>query len=82
MGVIRSPRTAVHLVTLLEEMPVQGRLSTASRNCASRLPVGAVIVNMERGPRLPPDGLAAALNGRSTPPRSKLALRQRACHAS
>lgn len=63
MGVIRSPRTAVHLVTLLEEMPVQETLDGIEELRESRLPVGAVIVNMERGPRLPPDGLAAALNG-------------------
>lgn len=63
MAVIRSPRTAVHLVTLLEEMPVQETLDGIQELHESRLPVGAVIVNMMRGPRLTPDGVAAALDG-------------------
>ncbi len=63
MGVIRSPRTAVHLVTLLEEMPVQETLDGIAELQESRLPVGAVIVNMMRGPRLTPDGISDALAG-------------------
>ena len=54
MGVISSPRTAVHLVTLLEEMPVQETLDGIEELRDNNLPVGAVIVNMERGPRLTP----------------------------
>lgn len=63
MGVIRSPRTAVHLVTLLEEMPVQETLDGIAELQESRLPVGAVIVNMMRGPRLTPEGVQDALAG-------------------
>lgn len=63
MGVIRSPRTAVHLVTLLEEMPVQETLDGIQELRQSRLPVGAVIVNMMRGARLTPEGLEDALDG-------------------
>jgi anion-transporting ArsA/GET3 family ATPase len=63
MAVIRSPRTAVHLVTLLEEMPVQETLDGIEELRESQLPVGAVIVNMERGPRLTPEGLRDALDG-------------------
>lgn len=63
MGVIRSPRTAVHLVTLLEEMPVQETIDGIHELQESRLPVGAVIVNMMRGPRLTPDGMREALDG-------------------
>jgi hypothetical protein len=61
--VIRSRRTAVHLVTLLEEMPVQETLDGIAELKESRLPVGAVIVNMVRGPRLSDANLQAALDG-------------------
>ena len=63
MNIIRSPRTAVHVVTLLEEMPVQETLDGISELQANRLPVGAVIVNMLRAPQLPDDDLEAALTG-------------------
>lgn len=63
MGVIRSPRTAVHLVTLLEEMPVQETLDGVAELQQANLPVGAVVVNMERGSRLAPNDLAAAARG-------------------
>lgn len=63
MGVIRSPRTAVHLTTLLEEMPVQETLDGLADLKASHLPAGAVVVNMLRQPRLAPDELYAARNG-------------------
>lgn len=63
MGVIRSPRTAVHLVTLLEEMPVQETLDGLAELRENNLPCGAVIVNMVRGPRLAPKDLAAAARG-------------------
>ena len=36
MGVIRSPQTAVHLVTLLEEMPVQETLDGLAKLAAAR----------------------------------------------
>ncbi len=52
MSVIASPRTAVHLVTLLEEMPVQETIDGVAELEAASLPVGGVLVNMARPPRL------------------------------
>ena len=64
MAVLRSPQTAVHLVTLLEEMPVQETIDAVAELRAAHLPVGAVIVNMTRPPLLPEPALAAAAAGR------------------
>jgi anion-transporting ArsA/GET3 family ATPase len=63
MAVLRSPQTAVHLVTLLEEMPVQETLDGVAELTAAQLPVGAVIVNAVREPLLPVADLAAAEAG-------------------
>ncbi len=60
MRLIRSPQTAVHLVTLLEEMPVQETVDAASELTRERLPVGAVIVNRMREPLLEPVHLIQA----------------------
>jgi anion-transporting ArsA/GET3 family ATPase len=48
MRVLRSPQTAVHLVTLLEEMPVQETVDGVAELDSAGIPVGAVIVNMTR----------------------------------
>ncbi len=48
MRVLKSPETAVHLVALLEEMPVQETADGIAELRAARLPVGRVIVNMVR----------------------------------
>jgi len=48
MRVLKSPETAVHLVTQLEEMPVQETADGIAELRASGLPVGNVIVNMVR----------------------------------
>ncbi|MEV8566079.1 ArsA-related P-loop ATPase [Streptomyces sp. NPDC051322] len=48
MRVLKSPETAVHLVTLLEEMPVQETADGIAELRAADLPVGNVIVNMVR----------------------------------
>ncbi|MFI9648808.1 ArsA family ATPase [Streptomyces sp. NPDC052040] len=48
MRVLKSPETAVHLVTLLEEMPVQETADGITELRAARLPVGRVMVNMVR----------------------------------
>ena len=53
ISLLRSPQTAVHVVTILEEMPVQETLDAAADLTARGLPVGAVIVNMTREPLLP-----------------------------
>jgi anion-transporting ArsA/GET3 family ATPase len=52
---LHSPLTAVHLVTLLEEMPVQEAVDAAEELAAEGFPIGAVIVNRAR-PALLHDG--------------------------
>jgi hypothetical protein len=61
MKVIRSPETAVHFVTLLEEMPVQETVDGIADLRRLDLPVGGLMVNMVRPPILPGADLAAAL---------------------
>jgi len=63
MRLLRSPATAVHLVTLLEEMPVQETLDAAAELHQLRLPTGAVIVNRMREPLLDPADLIRAADG-------------------
>ena len=53
MAVLRSDRTAVHLVTLLEEMPVQETADGVAELEEAALPVGGIVVNMTRPPALP-----------------------------
>lgn len=60
MKVIRSPETAVHFVTLLEEMPVQETLDGIHDLTEAGLPLGGIVVNMERQPLLSAAELAAA----------------------
>lgn len=61
---ITSPRTAVHLVTVLEEMPVQETADAVSGLERAEIPVGAVVVNQIRRPHLGVRDLAAARRGR------------------
>jgi anion-transporting ArsA/GET3 family ATPase len=64
--VIRSPETAVHFVTVLEEMPVQETLDGIAelRGLAKGgLQLGAVMINMVRPTALSDDQLAAAARG-------------------
>jgi len=63
MSLIRSPATAVHLVTILEEMPVQETSDGVAELTAADLPLGAVVVNMVRDPLLPAEDLLAARAG-------------------
>ena len=58
MRVLKSRETAVHLVALLEEMPVQETVDGASELRAAKLPVGRIIVNMVRPTILDEDDLA------------------------
>ena len=51
-SLLRSPITAVHVVTLLEEMPVQETLDAIAELEALRIPVGRIIVNGARPPLL------------------------------
>jgi len=48
MRVLKSPGTAVHMVTLLEEMPVQETADGIAELRAAKLPVGRIMVNMVR----------------------------------
>jgi hypothetical protein len=49
----------VHLVTVLEEMPVQETVDAAGELAAAGLPIGSIVVNRSR-PALIPDGLVGA----------------------
>jgi anion-transporting ArsA/GET3 family ATPase len=60
MRVLRSPATAVHLVTLLEEMPTQETVDGVADLGAAKLPVGGVFVNMVRPSLLDETALHAA----------------------
>ncbi|MEV6103124.1 ArsA-related P-loop ATPase [Streptomyces sp. NPDC051940] len=60
MRVIKSRETAVHLVTLLEEMPVQETVDGVAELRAAGLPVGSVVVNMVRPALIGEDALAEA----------------------
>jgi anion-transporting ArsA/GET3 family ATPase len=64
MALLQSAKTAVHLVTVLEEMPVQETVDGAKELRDTGLPVGAVLVNMVRGPLLPADRLAEVAGGK------------------
>ena len=64
MKLLHSPDTAVHIVTLLEEMPVQETADAIAELTAVGLPVGAVIVNMLRRPPLKAGDLTSAAKGR------------------
>jgi anion-transporting ArsA/GET3 family ATPase len=75
MSVIASPRTAVHLVTLLEEMPVQETIDAVSELREADLPVGGIFVNMTRTPILTDDELERAVHGDLPADRIEAALR-------
>ncbi|MFB8025253.1 ArsA family ATPase [Streptomyces sp. NPDC056465] len=64
MRVLKSPETAVHLVTLLEEMPVQETADGIAELRAAELPVGRVVVNMVRPHLLDEEALRTASGGR------------------
>ncbi|HEY0902898.1 MAG TPA: ArsA-related P-loop ATPase [Marmoricola sp.] len=61
MTLLQSPRTAVHLVTVLEEMPVQETIDGVAELRAARLPVGGVVVNLVRPQDLDEAARAALL---------------------
>lgn len=63
MKLFRSPQTAIHLVTVLEEMPVQETADGIGELRATDLPVGGVVVNQVRPQDLSADELAAARAG-------------------
>ena len=63
MELLRSRRTAVHLVTVLEEMPVQETADGIEELRAAGLPVGGVVVNMVRPQDINADDLSAIRSG-------------------
>lgn len=64
MTLFRSSATAVHVVTVLEEMPVQETVDGIAELSAARLPVGVVVVNQVRSSPLSSQNLLAAQSGR------------------
>lgn len=64
MAVVGTRLTAVHVVTLLEPMPVQETGDGIAELQAAGLPVGAIFVNMVREPLLSPVDLRRAVAGR------------------
>ncbi len=66
MRVLKSPQTAVHMVTLLEEMPVQETADGISELRADGLPTGGVIINMVRPAVLDHEAVEAVANGGRT----------------
>jgi anion-transporting ArsA/GET3 family ATPase len=61
MGMLRSDVTQVHLVTLLEEMPVQETLDAVEQLEALDLRIGSIVVNMVRRSPLDDETLALAV---------------------
>jgi anion-transporting ArsA/GET3 family ATPase len=61
MGMLRSDVTRIHLVTLLEEMPVQETLDAVDQLEGLDLKVGSIVVNMVRHSPLDDDALALAV---------------------
>src|SRR5689334_1010551 len=62
---VRSHTTAVHVVTLLEEMPVQETVDALAELRGASLPLGAIVVNQLREPLLT-DQAFKAVRGRRT----------------
>lgn len=62
--VVKSPETAVHFVTLLEEMPVQETLDGLTELRSAGLPPGGIFINMVRDSLLPQSALDTAVKGR------------------
>jgi anion-transporting ArsA/GET3 family ATPase len=63
-AMLTAPQTVVHVVTLLEDMPVQETVDAIAALEESGLRVGGVVINQVREPLLPARQLAAAAKGR------------------
>jgi anion-transporting ArsA/GET3 family ATPase len=63
MTLLRSERTAVHLVTVLEDMPVQETADGIQELRKAGLPVGGVVVNLVRSRELDDEARDRALRG-------------------
>lgn len=62
-ALLHSPDTVVHVVTLLEEMPVTETVEAIRELRAAGLPVGSVIVNAVTDPLLPDESLEGIAAG-------------------
>jgi anion-transporting ArsA/GET3 family ATPase len=60
---LHSEQTAIHLVTLLEALPIQETIEAIEELEKLQLPIGAVIVNRNIEPFLPAGDLAKAAKG-------------------
>ncbi|WP_277498815.1 MULTISPECIES: ArsA-related P-loop ATPase [unclassified Nocardioides] len=67
MTLFRSSRTAVHFVTVLEEMPVQETADGIADLRRTGLPVGGVVVNLTRPDELDAEDLAQVIAGTADP---------------
>ena len=63
VNLLHSEQTAIHLVTLLEALPIQETIEAIEELEKLQLPIGAVIVNRNIPPFLQPGDLAKAANG-------------------
>lgn len=61
MGMLRSDVTRIHLVTLLEEMPVQETLDAVEHLEELDLRIGSIVVNMVRNSPLDDESIALAV---------------------
>ncbi|TCC58038.1 ATPase [Kribbella pittospori] len=61
MGMLRSDVTRIHLVTLLEEMPVQETLDAVEHLEELDLRIGSIVVNMVRNSPLDDEAIALAV---------------------
>ncbi|MBA2698940.1 MAG: ArsA family ATPase [Nocardioidaceae bacterium] len=76
MRLLTSPQAHVHLVTSLEEMPVQETLDAIDELARLGLRLGSVIVNRMRTPELPAQALADAARGRLDEGRIEASLKE------
>ena len=61
--ILHSDQTAIHLVTLLEALPMQETIEAIDELQGLGLPIGSVIVNRNIAVYLPPDDLTKATEG-------------------
>ena len=63
MAMLQSPETVVHLVTVLEDMPVQETTDGIEELRKAKVPIGAVIVNLARPDELHKGARTKAIKG-------------------
>lgn len=71
---LTSPKTAVHLVTLLEEMPVQETIDAVADLRGIRIPLGSFVVNLVRTPLLTEADIDALTGVKALPAKLTKAL--------